>query len=88
MDISILTALGAGLIGLLVGWLVASLRQQQQQTEFETQRRLLEQSLEQVRAENDAVKVERQSSFGPDGHPWGQYGGEGASLQPGWHQPF
>ncbi|QLK59520.1 DNA recombination protein RmuC [Enterobacteriaceae bacterium Kacie_13] len=63
MDISILTALGAGLIGLLVGWLVASLRQQQQRTEFETQRRLLEHSLDQVRAENDAIKGERQSSL-------------------------
>lgn len=63
MDISILTALGAGLIGLVVGWLVASLRQQQQQTEFETQRRLLEQSLEQVRAENETVKSDRQFSL-------------------------
>ena len=63
MDISILTALAAALIGLLVGWLVASLRQQQQQTEFETQRRLLEQSLEQVRAENETVKSDRQFSL-------------------------
>ncbi|ADW75750.1 DNA recombination protein RmuC [Rahnella aquatilis] len=61
MDISILTALGAGLVGLLVGWLIASLRQQQQQTEYETQRRLLEQSLEQAKAENDTHKSERQS---------------------------
>jgi len=61
VDISILTALGAGLVGLLVGWLIASLRQQQQQTEYETQRRLLEQSLEQAKAENDTHKSERQS---------------------------
>lgn len=61
MDISILTALGAGLIGLLLGWLIASLRQQQQQTEYETQRRLLEQSLEQLKTENDTHKIERQS---------------------------
>ncbi|MFO6299776.1 DNA recombination protein RmuC [Rahnella selenatireducens] len=61
MDISILFALGAGIIGLLVGWLVASLRQQQQQAEYETQRRLLEHSLEQVKTENDAHKNERQA---------------------------
>ena len=62
MDISILYLVGGGLAGLLLGWLTVSLLQQRRQTEHETQRRLLQQTLEQQQAENESLKVERQQA--------------------------
>ncbi len=62
MDLSILYLLGGGLAGLLLGWLVASLRQQRHQNEHETQYRLLQQALEQQKAENGELKTERQQA--------------------------
>lgn len=59
MDISIFYLVGGGLAGLLLGWLIASLRQQKSQSEHETQRRLMQQTLEQQKAENDQLKAER-----------------------------
>src|SRR5476651_2601897 len=54
--------MGGGLVGILLGWLIASLRQQRHQTEHETQRRLLQQALEQRTAENESLKIERQQA--------------------------
>src|SRR5471032_2717755 len=62
VDISILYLLGGGLAGLLLGWLIASLRYQKGQSEHETQRRLLQQTLDQHKAENDQLKIERQQA--------------------------
>lgn len=62
MDISILYLVGGGLAGLLLGWLIASLRYQKSQSEHETQRRLIQQTLEQYKAENDQLKTERQQA--------------------------
>ncbi|MEE3663369.1 DNA recombination protein RmuC [Brenneria sp. g21c3] len=48
MDISIFYGVGGGLVGLLVGWLIASLSFQRRQSRHETEQRLLEQSLQQT----------------------------------------
>ncbi|MFZ4834970.1 DNA recombination protein RmuC [Rouxiella sp. Mn2063] len=60
MDTSIIYAVGSGLVGLLLGWLIVSLKQQQRQTQFETQLKLGEQALSQVHLEADNLKAERQ----------------------------
>ncbi|STQ46825.1 DNA recombination protein rmuC [Ewingella americana] len=62
MDISILYLVGGALAGLLLGWLIASLRQQKNQSEHETQRRLIQQTVEQQKAEIDQLKADRQQS--------------------------
>ncbi|MDN5679157.1 MAG: DNA recombination protein RmuC, partial [Ewingella sp.] len=62
MDISILYLVGGTLAGLLLGWLIASLRQQKNQSEHETQRRLIQQTVDQQKAEIDQLKAERQPS--------------------------
>ncbi|MGV8926906.1 MAG: DNA recombination protein RmuC [Ewingella sp.] len=62
MDLSILYLMGGGLAGLLLGWLIVSLRQQRHQSEHETQHRLLQQALEQQKTENDGLKAERQQA--------------------------
>ncbi|MCV9879069.1 DNA recombination protein RmuC [Brenneria izbisi] len=48
MDINILYGLGGGGIGLLAGWLLASLMQQQRLSRHDTEQRLLEQTLQQT----------------------------------------
>jgi DNA recombination protein RmuC len=58
VDISIIYAVGAALVGLLLGWLIASLRQQQQQADSETRYRLLQQSQTQLASEKDALQRE------------------------------
>lgn len=62
MDISLLYLVGGGLAGLLLGWLIISLRQQKSQSEHETQRRLIQQTLEQQKTDIDNLKAERQQS--------------------------
>ncbi|KAA8997274.1 DNA recombination protein RmuC [Affinibrenneria salicis] len=48
MDINLFYGLGGGAIGLLAGWLLASLRQQQRLARDEMERRLQAQALEQI----------------------------------------
>ncbi|MBJ7223433.1 MULTISPECIES: DNA recombination protein RmuC [unclassified Brenneria] len=48
MDISIFYGLGGGVIGLLAGWLIVGVSHQQRQSRHETDRRLLEQTLQQT----------------------------------------
>lgn len=55
MDISVIYGMGGGLIGLLLGCLY----QQRQQAAYETQRCVLEQSLEQARVEVNVLKNEQ-----------------------------
>ncbi|MEG3133142.1 DNA recombination protein RmuC [Rouxiella sp. T17] len=58
MDFSMLYALGAGLTGLLIGWLIVSLRQNQIQAESETRYKLLEQAQTQLMAEKETLHRE------------------------------
>lgn len=53
-----LYALGAGLTGLLIGWLIVSLRQNQIQAESETRYKLLEQAQTQLMAEKETLHRE------------------------------
>ena len=58
MDFSTLYALGAGLTGLLIGWLIVSLRQNQIQAESETRYKLLAQAQTQLMAEKETLHRE------------------------------
>ncbi|WP_114194885.1 DNA recombination protein RmuC [Edaphovirga cremea] len=60
MDISIIYGLGGGLIGLLLGGLFVSIRQQQHQARHETELRLLEQALSQAQKEIDSQLAQQQ----------------------------
>ncbi|MEJ5064205.1 DNA recombination protein RmuC [Erwinia sp. MYb375] len=51
MDATIVYGAGIGLVGLLAGWLIAGIRSQQQLANGETERRLLQQSVEQAESE-------------------------------------
>lgn len=59
MDISIIYAAGAGLLGLLLGWLIASMRQQQVQADSDTRYRLLEQAQAQLLNEKETLQGEQ-----------------------------
>ncbi|MTD29296.1 DNA recombination protein RmuC [Erwinia sorbitola] len=51
MDATVIYGVGSGLVGLLAGWLIAGIRSQQQLANGETERRLLQQSVEQAGSE-------------------------------------
>ena len=51
MDTSLVYGIGGVVIGMLLGWLIANLRLQQNQAHHETELRLLEQSLQQAQQE-------------------------------------
>lgn len=51
MDATIVYGAGIGLVGLLAGWLIAGIRSQQLLANGETERRLLQQSVEQLESE-------------------------------------
>ena len=54
MDTSLVYGIGGVTVGLLLGWLIASLRVQQSHAQHETELRLLEQSLQQAQQETAA----------------------------------
>lgn len=56
MDTSLIYGIGGVAIGLLLGWLIASLRAQQHGAQHETDLRLLEQSLQQAQLETASAK--------------------------------
>ena len=51
MDTSLIYGIGGVAIGMLLGWLIASLRGQQANAQHETELRLLEQALQQAQQE-------------------------------------
>ena len=54
MDTSLIYGIGGVAIGMLLGWLIASLRVQQANAQHETELRLLEQALQQAQQETAA----------------------------------
>ena len=54
MDTSLVYGVGGVVVGILLGWLIASLRVQQAHAQHETELRLLEQSLQQAQQETAA----------------------------------
>lgn len=56
MDISLIYAAGSGLVGLFLGWLLSSLRQQQRQADSDTRYKLLEQAQTQLNSENERLQ--------------------------------
>lgn len=54
MDTSLIYGIGGVTIGMLLGWLIASLRVQQTNAQHETEQRLLEQALQQAQQETAA----------------------------------
>lgn len=54
MDTSLIYGIGGVTIGMLLGWLIASLRVQQTNAQHETELRLLEQALQQAQQETVA----------------------------------
>ncbi|WON77193.1 DNA recombination protein RmuC [Serratia sp. UGAL515B_01] len=62
MDTSLVYGIGGMAIGLLLGWLMVSLRAQQHSAKYETDLRLLEQSLRQTQIENDTCQEKLQRS--------------------------
>ncbi|WP_192459313.1 DNA recombination protein RmuC [Musicola keenii] len=60
MDIALFYGLGGGTVGLLVGWLITSLRGQQQRAQHDVEHRLQEQAQEQLRRSLDDSQQARQ----------------------------
>ncbi|WP_315708711.1 DNA recombination protein RmuC [Brenneria uluponensis] len=60
MDISLFYGIGGVAVGLLLGWLIAGLLQQQRQARSETEQRLLAQALEQARQSLNESQQARQ----------------------------
>jgi DNA recombination protein RmuC len=56
VDISLIYAAGSGLVGLFLGWLLSSLRQQQRQADSDTRYKLLEQAQTQLNSENERLQ--------------------------------
>lgn len=63
MDATIVYGAGIGLVGLLAGWLIAGIRSQHLLANGETERRLLQQSVEQMESERQRQQQQLDAQF-------------------------